>query len=122
MEYTSLVKVKVKKETATVTVSSRVLRDQIFILKYFGFWQLKRIKKLGLGGFSVNQRVMTPRLYRFAVFNDLQAYTYTVNSPAQAKLFRILYPKLKIFSDRPDKLQSIKWSLKMVYTYLFLLP
>ncbi|MBP6917114.1 glycerophosphodiester phosphodiesterase [Candidatus Saccharibacteria bacterium] len=83
-------------------------KQLIFILKYFDFWQLKRIKRLGLGGFSVNQRVMTPRLYRFAVFNDLQAYTYTVNSPAQAKLFRMLYPKLKIFSDRPDRLQSIK--------------
>ena len=61
-----------------------------------------------LGGVGVNQRLLTPRFYLKAVKNGLSVYTYTVNSPWQAKLFRSLYPKIKICSDRVDLLQNIK--------------
>jgi glycerophosphoryl diester phosphodiesterase len=84
-------------------------RNKLILLQEFcSFRHIKKAKRLGVGGISVNQRLMTPRMYRRSVFKDLGVYSYTVNSRLQARLFRILYPKLKLFSDRPDLLKDIK--------------
>jgi glycerophosphoryl diester phosphodiesterase len=64
-------------------------------------------KSLGLGGIAVNQRLLTPSMYLRALSNNLRIYTYTVNTPLQAKIFRKLYPKLSICTDRPDLLQKL---------------
>jgi len=72
------------------------------------FGQIQKALKLGLGGVGVNQRLINPYLYFRAQNKGLVVYTYTVNSALQAKLFRTLYPKMLICSDRPNELAKIK--------------
>ena len=84
-------------------------KDRLILLQHnHSFGQIKKAKKLGVAGISVNQRLVTPRIYWKALDNNLQIYTYVVNSRFQAKLFRLLYPKMKIFTDRPDILKRLK--------------
>jgi glycerophosphoryl diester phosphodiesterase len=79
----------------------------VLLQEHHSFGHIKKAKKLGMGGVSINQRLMTPRMYRRAICNNLEIYSWAVNSPLQAKMFRLLYPRLKIFTDRPDLLQKL---------------
>jgi hypothetical protein len=89
-------------------IDSGIDKKRLFLNQHpHSFGQLKKAKKLGIAGIGVNQRWMTPRIYRRAIYKDMQILTYVVNSRWQAKLFRLLYPKLMILTDRPDKLQDL---------------
>lgn len=97
-----------KIEVIEELINSGIDKKRLFLNQHpHSFGQLKRAKKLGIAGIGVNQRWMTPRMYRRAIYKDMQIFTYVVNSKWQAKLFRLLYPKLIILTDRPDFLQSL---------------
>lgn len=84
-------------------------KKRIYLLQHKNTYkQLKKAKNLGVGGIGINQRWMTPRIYRRAFYKGLNVYTYTVNSKFQARLFRLLYPKLLICSDNPERFADIK--------------
>jgi len=98
-----------KSEVIKELIALKVDRRRLFLLQHDNsFRLLKTAIDLGIGGIGINQRVVTPSLYLRARKHGLKMYTYTVNSPWQAKLFRLLYPKLLICTDRPDLLKDIR--------------
>lgn len=98
-----------KIEVLEELISLGIDKKRLFLLQHnHSFGLIKKAKKLAIGGIGINQRLMTPRIYRRAIYKDLSIYTYVVNSKWQAKLFRLLYPKLLICSDRPDILQELQ--------------
>lgn len=54
-------------------------------------------------GISLNKWLINPLTYRLARKNGLVVCVYTVNSRMLGKLLRILYPRLIIFTDHPER-------------------
>ena len=64
--------------------------------------------KAGLQGVGVFWLFLNPLVYWQTKRHGLEIYTYTVNHPWLAKFLHTLYPRLKICTDRPDRLQFLR--------------
>lgn len=82
--------------------------NQTFIAQHItSIGLVNKAMRNNIGGISVNKFFMSPWLYKKAVKNDLKIMIYTINSPPLAKLYRKLYPKALICTDRPDLLKDL---------------
>jgi glycerophosphoryl diester phosphodiesterase len=70
--------------------------------------QLKKVINEGWGGIAINKNHLWPNLVLRARYNEVKIYTYTVNSKWHARLIRIVYPYVKICTDKPNKLSLLK--------------
>lgn len=64
--------------------------------------------KAGLQGVGVFWLFVNPLVYWQTKRHNLEIYTYTVNHKWQAKYLNKLYPRLKMCTDRPDRLQFLR--------------
>jgi glycerophosphoryl diester phosphodiesterase len=98
-----------KEEVITELIDMGISKKRLYLLQHkHSFGQIKKAKRLGVGGVGFSQLTINPILYLKAMKNDLHIYAHTVNSTSQARLFRFLYPKMAICTDRPDLLQKLK--------------
>lgn len=62
----------------------------------------------GFEGIDINYWTLNPLVYWLCQRHHLDIAIYTVNKPIIARVFKILYPKISITTDRPDKLQFLR--------------
>jgi len=62
----------------------------------------------GLQGIGVYWLFLNPLVYWQTKRHNLEIYTYTVNHPWIARAINTLYPRVKICTDRPDRLQFLR--------------
>lgn len=85
-----------------------VKQGQTFIAQHIhGFGLINKALKNRVGGISINKFSINPYNYHQATKYGLNIMIYTVNSTWLAKLYRKMYPKALICTDRPDKLQLL---------------
>ncbi len=61
-------------------------------------------------GIDLNFWVMNPLTYWLAQRAHLEIILFTIDRPWLAKLLKLLYPKIILTTNRPDKLQSLRRS------------
>lgn len=91
--------------------------SQLFIMQHtqpFGI--IKKAKQIGATGIGINKNwaILLPHYYWHAQRNGLDVYTYTINTRFVAALFLRIMPNLFICTDRPDLLQKLTQSFRIV--------
>lgn len=82
---------------------------ELYLLSFRHFYgRVKKATAIDASGIAMHYGLLN----HFAVWrarrNNLNIYTYTINSPFIAKLYARIFPDLIICTDRPDKLQLLR--------------
>ncbi len=67
---------------------------------------LQKAHFMGVQGIDLNYKLMNPLTYFLAIFWKLEIMVYTVNSPAIKRALGLLYPRVAICTDYPDRFIS----------------
>jgi glycerophosphoryl diester phosphodiesterase len=63
---------------------------------------------LGFSGVDLNFWLLNPLTYWLARLHKLEIIVYTVNKPWMAAFIRILYPKISITTNYPNRMQHVR--------------
>jgi glycerophosphoryl diester phosphodiesterase len=87
-------------------ISARLKDRKIFLMqRKHPFGILKKAKQSNASGIGINKNwfIMLPHYYWHGRRNNLEIYTYTVNSTFLAKLLVLVMPNLLVCTDKPNK-------------------
>lgn len=79
------------------------------------FAVVQTARQLGFSGIDLNFWLLNPFTYFAARRYKLDIIVYTVNNPTLARFIKLLYPKISVTTNVPDKLQFLRKS-KRRYT------
>lgn len=69
---------------------------------------IRSARLLGFDGIDINFWLLNPITYALARYHELDIIVYTINSPLMARFVKILYPRISITTDVPNKLQFLR--------------